>query len=135
VNTEHQQKIRELTELTEDMENLLTATAVGIIFLDKDLKVRKFTPRIAETFRLIEQDIGRRIDTFAHSLNVPELVEHLQQVSSSGEPYEPDVPDAAAHSHLLRLAPYLAGSTVEGVVMNLIDVTRLKDTENKLALM
>ena len=53
VNAEYQRKIVDLTELANDMENLLSSTDIGTIFLDPDLKIRKFTPQIAESFNLL----------------------------------------------------------------------------------
>jgi two-component system CheB/CheR fusion protein len=35
------------------MDNLLESTQVHTLFLDRDLCIRKFTPRIAETFHLV----------------------------------------------------------------------------------
>ena len=43
-------KIAELTELTNDMDNLLAATDVGTLFLDKQLRIRRFTAPIASEF-------------------------------------------------------------------------------------
>ena len=80
VNAEYQRKIGELTELTNDMDNLLSSTDIGTIFLDAELKIRKFTPQIAETFSLVPHDVGRTIETFAHQMEHPELVEDLQRV-------------------------------------------------------
>ena len=59
VNAEYQRKIAELTELTNDMDNLLSSTDIGTIFLNRELKVRKFTPQIAQSFNLLPQDVGR----------------------------------------------------------------------------
>src|SRR5580700_1625649 len=91
VNAEYQRKIAELTELTNDMDNLLSSTAVGTIFLDKELTIRKFTPQIAETFSLMPHDVGRSIETFAHRLERPELVEDMKRVVATGEPVEKEV--------------------------------------------
>src|SRR6185503_1585112 len=66
VNAEYQRKIAELTELTNDMDNLLASTDVGTIFLDRELKIRKFTPQLAEAFSLVAHDVGRPIETFVH---------------------------------------------------------------------
>src|SRR5678809_666547 len=71
VNAEYQNKIAQLTELTADMDNLLTSTQVHTIFLDRNLCIRKFTPKIAETFNLLPQDIGRRIDNFTYTIDHP----------------------------------------------------------------
>jgi two-component system CheB/CheR fusion protein len=65
VNAEYQKKITELTELTNDMDNLLASIQVGTIFLDKKLCIRKFTPLIAEVFSLLPQDVGRPIAGFS----------------------------------------------------------------------
>ncbi len=70
------------------MDNLLSSTEVGTIFLDRELTIRKFTPQIAETFSLVAHDVGRSIDTFAHRLDHPELLEDLRRVVSTGVPFE-----------------------------------------------
>ena len=65
VNAEHQRKIDQLTQLTADMDNLLESIDVGTVFLDRELCIRKFTPRIADVFHILPQDVGRRIDSFS----------------------------------------------------------------------
>src|SRR5262249_40273966 len=62
VNEEYQKKIAELTELTADMDNLLTSTEVHTVFLDRQLRIRKFTPKVTESINLMPQDVGRRFD-------------------------------------------------------------------------
>ncbi len=72
VNAEYQKKNVELQELNDDIEHLLNGTDVATMFLDRQLCIRKFTPRIAETFRVIPQDVGRPLRTFAHDLAHPD---------------------------------------------------------------
>jgi two-component system CheB/CheR fusion protein len=132
VNAEYQRKIGELTELANDMDNLLSSTQVGTVFLDRDLRIRKFTPQIAETFSLVPHDIGRPIETFAHKIDHPELVGDLKGVLTTGEPVERELRDVRGQAVFLRIFPYRAKGTVEGVVLTLIDVTALKAAEDAL---
>jgi chemotaxis methyl-accepting protein methylase/signal transduction histidine kinase/chemotaxis response regulator CheB len=129
VNAEYQKKITELTALTADMDNLLSSTQVHTLFLDRDLCIRKFTPRIAETFSLLPQDIGRRIDSFSHSIDYPALVDEIRRVMDKGEPFEQQVRDSSRRWFLLRILPYQGRQEVEGVVLTLVDVAKLKQAE------
>jgi two-component system CheB/CheR fusion protein len=132
VNAEYQRKIAELTELTDDMDNLLRSTDVGTIFLDRDLLIRKFTPKIAHAFQLLPQDIGRRIDSFAHNILHEGLLDDVRLVLETAEPIERDVQDRLGEWYLLRILPYRTKDKVEGVVVTLIAISRLKATEKEL---
>lgn len=133
VNSEHQRKITELTELTDDMENLLDSIRVDTIFLDKHLKLRKFTLGIARTFRLIPQDVGRRIDSFNHDLQHTGLVNDIQSVLDSESALEKEVQDLTGAWYLMRLLPYTSRGRVDGVLLTLIDISPMKAAEQKLA--
>jgi two-component system CheB/CheR fusion protein len=133
VNSEHQRKITELTELTDDMENLLDSIRVDTIFLDRNLELRKFTLGIAKTFRLIPQDVGRKIDSFNHDLQHDGLVADIQAVLDSEQAIEKDVQNKTGSWYLMRLLPYTSRGRVDGVLLTLIDITQIKATEQKLA--
>ncbi|HET6882111.1 MAG TPA: chemotaxis protein CheB, partial [Pirellulales bacterium] len=132
VNAEYQRKITELTELTDDMDNLLRSTDVGTIFLDRDLLIRKFTAKIAHAFQLLPQDVGRRIDSFAHNILHDGLLDDVRRVLETAEPCERDVQDRFGEWFLLRILPYRTKGVVEGVVVTLIAISRLKMTEQEL---
>ncbi|HEX4351659.1 MAG TPA: PAS domain-containing protein, partial [Polyangiales bacterium] len=132
VNSEYQRKIGELTELTNDMDNLLSSTDVGTIFLDRQLKIRKFTPQIAATFSLMPHDLGRSIETFAHKMAHPDLVEDLKRVIASGEPIERELRGASGQAFFMRLLPYRSRGSIDGVVITTIDVSGLKAAEDAL---
>jgi two-component system CheB/CheR fusion protein len=133
VNSEHQRKISELTELTDDMENLLDSIRVDTIFLDRHLNLRKFTLGIARTFRLIPQDVGRRIDAFNHDLRHDALIDDIQSVLDSEKPLEKEVQDLTGSWYLMRLLPYTSRGRVDGVLLTLIDISPMKRAEQKLA--
>jgi len=132
VNAEYQRKITELVELTDDIDNLLSSTEVGAIFLDRNLRIRKFTPRIATAFDLLPQDIGRRIDTFSNNIDDSQLLAEVTQVLQTEVAIEREVRDRSGNWFFLRILPYRTRSTVDGVVLTLIDISALKRTESEL---
>ena len=132
VNAEYQNKITELTELTEDMDNLLESTEIGTIFLDEELAIRKFTGKVETWFDLLKRDVGRKISAFSHNLSHPDLMGDIRKVLESQEPRETEVKDNTGKWLHLRLHPYRSDGDTGGVVMTLIDVSSLKQTRAKL---
>ena len=133
VNTEYQRKITELTELTDDMDNLLDSLRVDTIYLDRRLRVRKFTLGIANIFRLLPQDVGRDFGTFNHELNHDHIKELMQQVLETERAIDEEVEDDRGNWYLMRLLPYSSRGKVDGVLLTLIDITAMKATEQRLS--
>jgi two-component system CheB/CheR fusion protein len=135
VNAEYQKKIDELTEVTADLESLLQSTEIGVVFLDRDLCVRKFTRNMAQVFHLLPMDVGRRIDSFSHNIQRPELLEDLRRVMREGVTLEMEVVAGESITYLMRILPYRAKGQLDGVVMTLIDISALKRAESNFRLM
>ena len=144
VNAEYQKKNAELQELNDDMEHLLNGTDVATMFLDRQLCIRKFTPRIAETFRVIPQDIGRPVQAFAHDLSHPTLMEDIDSVLREGCTVEAQTWDKRQRYYFLRILPYRARTRdrdagvphlpgPDGVVITLTDISALEQARAKLA--
>jgi len=132
VNAEYQRKISDLTELANDMENLLASTDIGTVFLDAQLRIRNFTSRAAEIFNLLPHDIGRPIENLTHSMDYPELAADFRSVLETGRPVEKELRHGAQDAFFTRILPYRAKGTIDGVVLTLIDVTGLKSAEDAL---
>ena len=132
VNAEYQSKITELTDLTNDMDNLLASTDVATVFLDGQLRIRKFTPQIAENFELLPHDVGRSIESFTHTIDHPGLTADVRQVLATGVRVEREVRDQRGHDLFLRVLPYRARGGTVGVVLTLVDVSSLRATEDAL---
>ncbi|WP_419190958.1 chemotaxis protein CheB [Saltatorellus ferox] len=132
VNDEREKKIDQISREKADMDNLLQGTDVGVLFLDSELRIRRFTPRIAALFSLVDHDIGRPISTFSHPLEIEDLPERIAAVMEDREPFEVQVKDGGGASYLLRLLPYLRSESVQGVVLTLVDVTTLRTAEARL---
>jgi len=131
VNTEHQKKIEELRLLNRDVENLLLSTEIHTLFLDESLRIRKFTPEMAEVFNLIPSDLGRRIDSFVHTIGCPDLQDKLARALHHNERFEEEVEDIHDTRYLMRIYPYQADQPKSGVVFTLIDITPLKHAEQQ----
>ncbi len=61
MNSENRSKIEELTELNNDMNNLLASTHIGTLFLDRNLNIRKFTTAVSKHIPVMDSDIGRPV--------------------------------------------------------------------------
>ena len=132
VNAEYQSKIGQLTELTNDMDNLLASTDIGTIFLDEHLRIRKFTPQVAESFNLMPQDLGRSIETFTNTMQHPALVSDIRQVLATGTRVEREVRDHRDRSYFLRILPYRAKGGTSGAVITFVEISGLKAAEDAL---
>ena len=63
-----------------DIQNLMAATDVGILFLDTQLRINRFTPRIADLFNIAAGDEGRSITDYTHGLEYDGLAEDARKV-------------------------------------------------------
>jgi two-component system CheB/CheR fusion protein len=129
VNVEHQRKITQLGEMTDDLDNLLHSIDVGVLFLDDKLCIRKYTAQVATVFRLLPQDVGRRFDAFAPTIQHPGLEDDVLQVSKTGQVVAREVTSRDGVIFLLRILPYRSTSAKSGVVLTLIDISALKRSE------
>ncbi|MEM7784829.1 MAG: CheR family methyltransferase, partial [Planctomycetota bacterium] len=132
VNAEHQRKIGELTELTSDMDNLLDSIQVDTIYLDRDLRVRKFTLGIANNFKLLPQDLGRQFSSFNHNLKIRNLAECVHSVIETETLFEKEVQDKRGNWYLMRILPYSSRDSISGVLITLVGINNLKQTQEKL---
>ncbi len=132
VNAEHQRKNTELAELYQDMNLLLENTDVATIFLDKELRVRRFTSRVRRVFDFVEHDVGRYIRSFSPKFSVHGLVQRLEQVVRGGLPDECETLSHDGTLYLLRMVPYRIDEKVEGAVLMLVDVSSLEVLRERL---
>ena len=135
VNSEYQSKIQELTELNSDHDNLLVNTNVGVIYLDDDLRVRKFTPAATTAFNLASVDIGRPLEHLSHSLEDFDVFEAITAVKAQAKPQDYEVKLKKDGPYLLmRVSPYVKDDhSADGFIITLINVDDIKQTQQQLA--
>lgn len=132
VNSEYQLKIVELTDMTNDMDNLFELTNKAIIFLDENLNIRKFTPPTKNIFRMIESDIGRPLSHINHTLEI-NIIDKLNKVLLTGRTLTQEVKTINNLWYLMKISPYNIGyNTSSGLLLSFIDINELKEYETRI---
>lgn len=122
VNTEHQLKLDELTMMTNDLSNFLSSTMIGILFVDSNLNIRKFTEYVGREFQLMEHDIGRPIQIFAHSFPDEKIESDAKKVLKDLTSIDREVTATNGRFYTLRIAPYrTTENSIRGLVITIID--------------
>ncbi|MFK7896988.1 MAG: chemotaxis protein CheB [Myxococcota bacterium] len=128
VNEEYQGKISALVAMTNDFDNLLRNTEIGILFLDTELRIRRYTPTAADFLRLVEHDIGREIAAFRRSVPGLDLDHTAQEVMSTRVPVSMTTVTDVGSDVLVNVLPFVtADNLVDGAVVTLTDVSDLQE--------
>jgi len=133
VNAELQSKIDDLIGANDDLKNLLNAIDVGTVFLDSNLRVRRFTTRAAHIIRLIASDIGRPITDISSALIYPDFTVDVARVLNTLVISEKEVQAIDGGCFVVRIMPYSTdNSQMDGVVITFNDVSAAKTLEAEL---
>ena len=127
VNTQLQAKVLELESLNSDLDNLLSNTHIAVVFLDTELKVRRFTPAINDLLGLIHADIGRPVAHLAQKFSGGDLIADAEQVLAKLAPLESEVQSHSGRWYLRRTLPYRTeDDRIAGVAITFIDISARK---------
>ncbi len=130
INSEHQANILELTELNDDVNNLLQSTEIGTLFLDSKLRIRKFNNSIQEQVNITESDIGRPINHFATNLIYPDLQKDVEAVLDKLIPFQKEVQSNNEEWFLMRILPYRTSENhIKGVVITFVNINEMKEAQ------
>ena len=139
------QIINSLIELNEDLENYFANTIIPQLFVDDNLRLRKFTPPAMKQFDLKEEDIGSLLSDIVYNIRFPSIIKEIRQVIDSGAILQKEVQTDDMCWYQMNILPYLVRNEniSNGVIITFIDITlRIKDlreqedlaTENELLL-
>jgi len=130
VNAELQGKLEDVAEAHADLQNLLNSTDIATVFLDPDLKIKRFTPQAHEVFHLIPTDVGRPLADLVPSLAYERLMDDARDVLRTLVPCERTVHSAGDTWYSMRIMPYrTVKDSIGGLVLTFVDVTRAKQAE------
>ena len=130
VNAEYETKIKELSQMTSDLDNLLDNTEVGTMFLDEKFCIRKYTQPITRVFNVLPHDLGRPIEHISNIVGFKSVLPTLEQVLSTGETYSQEFSDPEGIWYLMRVLPYRGeNKAIRGIVITFFDITSQKSEE------
>jgi len=134
LNAELQLKVEELAQVNDDMQNLLNGTDIATLFLDRQLRIKRFTEQARRVVRLIETDVGRPIGDLVPQMRYERLTVDAQLVLDTLMPHETEVQSLDGHWLWVRILPYrTAQNVIDGVVITFVDIDRLKRAEQLAA--
>lgn len=130
VNAELQAKVVELLDINNDIKNLFDNSEVGIIFLDLNLRIRRFTPMARLIVDMIPEDIGRPFGQFTHTLQYEGLLSDIRTVASQRVVLEREAESADGNWYLIRIIPYRTLANIaDGIVITFTNITQVKKAD------
>ena len=127
VNAELELKLDSVSRANNDLQNLMAATDVGTLFLDHQLRIKRFTPKVSDLFNIQAPDEGRPITDFTHRLDYPNFADDAHAVLKDLKIIEREI-ESNGSWFLTRIRPYrTVDDRIDGVVCTFVDITaRLK---------
>jgi two-component system CheB/CheR fusion protein len=132
VNAQLQEKVHELERTNDDMINLQTSTNIAMLFLDLDLRIKRFSLATQSLMHLIPADVGRPIEDIAQKfVSVTKeqisLRADAKAVLDTLRPLERELQTLDGVWYIQRVLPYRTEKhQIEGVVVTFTDATRLE---------
>jgi two-component system CheB/CheR fusion protein len=134
VNQEMKNKVDELGHANSDLQNLMSATAIATLFLDREMHIMRFTDSAAPIFNLIPSDIGRPLSHLQHRIDYPEMASDAARVLDKLTPMEREVTGAEGTFYLARMLPYrTVEDRIAGVVLTFVDITERQRAQKALS--
>ncbi len=132
VNTELNTKIEELSHANDDMQNLLNGIDVASVFLDENLRIKRYTEQAREWIHLRPSDVARPLEDLALHVEHPKLIEDCRRVLRTLERSEQEVRAADGSWLMMRILPYRTSENViDGVVVTFVPIDKIKKAEEE----
>ena len=133
VNIELKTKIDEVSHANSDLQNLMASTHIATLFLDRALRLQRYTPAATSIFNLIPADVGRPFAHISHRLVHDNLVVLAERVLQEMGIVEEEIQSREGNWYIVRLIPYRSlEDSIDGVVVTAVDISQLKRYQNDI---
>ena len=135
VNYELKTKVEETDKVNDYLSNLIASTDIASVFVDRNIRIRWFTPRATEIFSVLPVDTGRSLMDITHRLDYPQITEDAATVFESLSMIEREISSKDGRWYIARLLPYRSSEDhIDGTVLTFIDITKRRQAEEELRL-
>ncbi|CAD6513077.1 CheR family methyltransferase [Paraburkholderia sabiae] len=133
VNAELKSKVEETGKINDDLQNLIAANDIGTIFVDRNICIKRYTPRATDVFSIIPSDIGRSLLDITHRLEYDKLADDAAEAFDSLRLIERELKSNDGRWYLARFVPYrTTEDRIDGAVLSFIDITGRRQAEDRL---
>ncbi len=134
VNNLYQLKIKELSELNDDLNNYFKSTVNGHIYLDKNFIIRKFSPSAFKQINVKDSDIGRPLGDISTNIKFSRMIDDIRSVLTSSHSLIKEVETQDSKWYQMMVVPYIRqqDNIIDGAIISFNDITDLKIAEKKL---
>lgn len=125
LNHELQRRGEELEQVNLDLQNIQCSLSQGMVIVDRQLRILRFSPLAVRVFGLLDSDRGLPLLEIPTTLPLQGLAEALQAVVS-GAPLQQLEASSEEVAYLLRVLPYQGpNQQLIGAIVTLTDVSEL----------
>ena len=108
----------------------MNSTEVATIFLDNELRIKRFTSEARRVSCLITVDIGRPLSDIVSKLTDDRLLADAQHVLETLVVKERDVQSTDGSWFAMRIMPYRIGkNSIDGLVLTFLNISKSKEAE------
>lgn len=131
LNAELHARVEDLAEANNDLQNLLSSTEIGTVFLDAALSIRRFTPSATRVFNLIPSDVGRPFSDITSRIDPNRPISgEAAEVLKTLIPLAFEIKTREGEWFGVKILPYRTSENlIDGVVITCSEVSRLKESE------
>ncbi|MCQ9136664.1 PAS domain-containing protein, partial [Streptomyces hilarionis] len=128
-------KVEETDQVNDYLSNLISSTDIATVFVDRELRIKWFTPRATDIFSMLAVDAGRPLLDITHRLKYHGMAEDAMSVFETLKGIEREVASSDDRWYIVRILPYRSNvDQIGGIVLTFIDITSRREAEQELRL-
>ena len=134
INSDYQFKNKELLELNDDLNNYFRSNVNGQLFIDKELRIMKFSPGAVKLINLLDSDIGRPIGNISTNFKFETITVDIRMILTQDSVITREIEANDGRWYQVMTMPYIQqpDNKTTGAIITFNDITELKITQQQL---